>query len=87
MFLGDLSVEGVNLFLSEPVARGGDVFVVIEQPKHLFIRGKVLWSTLSQLNLRVLSAESYRYRARVCFVYASREERQLVQNYFKSIFA
>lgn len=86
VFLNDLNSNEVTLFLAEPILRETDVFVVIEQPKHLFIRGKVVWCTLFQLSMKVLSVESYKYRARVRFNYETAEERTMVEEYFRSLF-
>src|SRR5262245_39304051 len=65
VFLHDVSEASAGIFLTEPVKRGEQVYVVINEPKHLFLRGEVAWCGLYRLNTRVLSTENFQYRATV----------------------
>ena len=85
VFLHDLSEAGVGVFLKEPLRKGQRVFIVIEQPRHFFMRGEVAWCALFRLNSCVISPEIYQYRAGIRFIYDDVVDREIVGNYFKSI--
>ena len=85
VFLHDLNEIGVSVFLTEPLRRGQRIFLVIEQPRHFFMRGEIVWCSLFRLNTRVISAENYQYRAGIRFVYDEAIDRDAVPNYFKLI--
>lgn len=85
VFLHDLGEEGVSIFLTAPVKRGAEVYLVINQPKHLFVRGEVAWCGIYRLNTRVISAENYQYRANIRFRFETAEERELITRYFASL--
>lgn len=87
IFLNDLSIQGVGIFLSAPIARGEEVFIVIEKPRHLFLRGRVAWCTLFRMQKKIISMENYDYRARIQFSFDSKEDEEVVKKYFEQLLA
>lgn len=85
VFLHDLTPDGVGLFLTEPVGFGEDVFLVLEYPKHLFVRAQVVWCNLYRRSSRVISVENYQYRAGVKFQFDTETDQLLVTRYFEEL--
>ena len=87
VLLHDLTPDGVGLFVAGPLSRGDAVSIVINKPRHIFLRGKVVWCTLFTYKTRVLSAENYKYRVRIHFEFDSQDDRAEVAKYCESIAA
>lgn len=85
IFLHDLTVDGVGIFLPHALPKGSEIFFVIEHPRHLFLRGRVAWCNLFQLNTRVITAENFQYRAGIKFDFDTHEDRTLVGEYFNEL--
>ena len=85
IFLNDLSIQGVGIFLAGPITRGEEVFVVIEKPRHLFLRGRVAWCTLFRMQRKIISLENFDYRARIQFSFDSEEDKEVVKKYFEQL--
>jgi hypothetical protein len=81
VFLYDLSPSGVSVFLTAPLSRGDKVFLVIEHPRHLFIGAEIAWCGLATLNTRVISPESYGFRAYLKFDFETAKEQEAVLRY------
>lgn len=69
VFLSDLSVKGVGLFLESAIPNGLPVTVTIESEEPFSVRGRVVWCAPYTLSLKVLSVEAFTYRAGVRFEY------------------
>lgn len=85
VFLNDLSPEGVNCFADVSVGKGEIVSIVVEQPKHLFVKGLVLWCSPILTTAKVLSKESYKYRVGVKFRFTDDEEREALTKYCQEL--
>ena len=85
VFLNDLTPDGVGLFLTAPLQKGEEVFLVLEYPKHLFIRGEVAWCNLYRLNTRIISPENFQYRAGIKFQFDTETDHLIVARYFEEI--
>lgn len=86
VFLNDLSPTGVGLFINTPLDKGAEVSIVIEQPKHLFVKGEVAWCQPYTLNTRILSEEVYAYRMGIRFIFDSPEEAETLKRYCDELF-
>jgi len=84
-FLFDLRPESVAVFSTEPLDRGTEIALVIEHPRKLFVKGEVMFCTLSPWNPRVITDEAYRYRVFIQFRFESQSEALAVQHFCRSI--
>ena len=81
IFLVDLSPSGVGIFLPEPLAKDEIVTLVIEHPRHIYVKGTISFCGLYTLHTAVLSPESFAYRAYIKFVFDSPEEREALRKF------
>lgn len=86
VFLTDLAPEGVGIFLPIPLSKGDMVNLVINQPKHLFVKGKVTSCAPYTLNNKVISTENFSYRIGIQFVFDSPEEKANVKKYCDELY-
>jgi hypothetical protein len=81
VFLHDLTANGVGIFLTEQIKPETEINLVIEQPRHLFFKARVKWCSLHQINMRVITAESFGWRAGLQFEFDLPADRELVERY------
>lgn len=72
VFLHDISPGGVGLFCERAVEIGSKVDLVLEVPKHLFVRGTVVWCAEAGVTSHVISTETFHYRAGLTFQFDSK---------------
>lgn len=87
VFLNDLSPTGVGCFVIEPIDKGEKVSLVIEQPKHLFVKGEIMWCTPYTLDTKIISSEQFRYRVGIRFEFESTEEAAAVKAFCEELYA
>ena len=87
VFLSDLHASGVGLFVEKKLDRGETLSIVIEQPKHLFLKASVTSCSLYSLDKKVISAENFNYRVQVKFIFESDEEKDEVRKYCAELFS
>jgi len=87
VFLQDLSPGGVGIFTNLQFPKGDRVSIVIEQPKTLYVRGEVMWCNPYTFDTKVLSADQYKYRAGIRFVYDSPEEEAAVKSFCEDLYS
>ena len=78
VFLLDMKVDSMNVFLHEPLSRKEKVFVVVQGHRHLYVQAQVVWCSLSSLSTRVISEETFRYRAKLKLIYDTNLDRNAV---------
>lgn len=88
VFLNDLSPTGVGVFTNLAIEKGEAVSLVIEQPRHLFVKGQIMWCAPYTLNTKVLtSQEQFRYRIGIKFVFNDDEERNALKKYCDDLYS
>lgn len=87
VFLNDLSPTGVGCFVNVAIDKGELVAMVIEQPKHIYLRGEVIWCSPYTLDTKILTAERYDYRVGIKFIFDSPEEADIVKKYVEELYA
>lgn len=87
VFLNDLSPTGVGCFVNVAIQKGEKVAIVIEQPKHIYLRGEVIWCSPYTLDTKILTAERYDYRVGIKFLFDSPEEAEVVKQYVNDLYA
>ena len=86
VFLSDLNAAGVACFVHSDIPKGAVVSIVIEQPKHLYVRGEVTWCTPYTLDTKVLSIDRFEYRVGIKFVFETPQEAEEIKNYINEIY-
>lgn len=87
VFLTDLSPTGVGLFASASLEKGELVSLVIEQPRHLFVKGEVAWCIPYTLETKIITSETFSYRIGIKFVFETEEEADTLKKYCEEIYA
>jgi Tfp pilus assembly protein PilZ len=85
VLLNDLSLTGVGLFTEAPLPISDYVSLVIEYPRHLYVKGKVIWCTPYTFDTKIITQEHYPYRAGIKFIFDNEQEQKNVQEYIESI--
>ncbi|MGE4234443.1 MAG: PilZ domain-containing protein [Bacteriovoracia bacterium] len=85
VFLTDLNPQGVGFFSTEAIEKGELVSIVIEQPRHLFVKGEVIWCKPYTLDTKILSEDSYTWRVGVVFDLKTKEEQESIKKYCEEI--
>jgi hypothetical protein len=86
VFLSDLNTAGVACFVNSELPKGAVISVVIEQPKHLYLRGEVAWCTPYTLDTKVLSIDRFDYRIGIKFIFETPQEAEEIKNYINEIY-
>ena len=87
VFLNDLSPKGVGCFVPVSFEKGDSVSVVIDEPKHLFVKGQILWCKPYNLESKVLSNEHFPFRIGIKFQFDSDKEAEAIQTYCSELYA
>ncbi|MEW6058145.1 MAG: PilZ domain-containing protein [Bdellovibrionota bacterium] len=87
VFLNDLSPNGVGCFVNTSIDKGEKISLVIEQPKHLYLKGEVMWCTPYTTETKILRQEQFQYRIGIKFHFDSPEEAQAVHAYCQELYA
>jgi hypothetical protein len=77
----DLRPHGVTLFVDRPFTRGDLVTMAIDKPNHLYVKGIVRWCGIQQLDLKILSTESFVYRVCIQFYFESPDEVEALRQF------
>lgn len=85
VFLNDLSTTGVGLFAHDNLVPGENISVVIEQPRHLYVKGVVVWCSPYTMTTKIITAETFNYRAGIRFIFDTEEERKTIADYVESL--
>lgn len=86
VFLNDLSPTGVGCFTNTHVDKGENISLVIEQPRHLFVKGQVLWCTPYTMSTKILSQETFKYRVGIKFIFADEEEKAALRKFCDDLY-
>ena len=79
VLLNDLTSAGVGLFSLHSLAIGQEIALTLDQPKKVYLRGKVAWCQEYDSDSHVLSAEAYSYRIGIHFVFETKVEQESVK--------
>lgn len=81
VILNDISPKGVGLFSTQALLPGQDVAITLEEPKRIYLKGRIVWCQEHDVESHVLSESRYSYRIGIAFVFETPEEFQAVQHY------
>jgi len=86
VFLNDMSPTGVGCFTNIPIEKGEVISLVIEQPRHLFVKGQVLWCSPYSMSTKVLSQETFKFRVGIKFSFTDDEEREAIKKFCQDLY-
>ena len=87
VFLNDLSPEGVGCFINVALDKGEQVSLVIEQPKHIYIKGEIIWCSPYARDTKILTQSQFNFRAGIQFKFDDEEEKAAVRKYCEELYA
>lgn len=85
VFLNDLSTNGVGIFLEHKLPQHASIALIIQAPKYLYVKGKVMWCNRFNYDSKVLSSNKFIYRAGIKFKFNSDKEKEEVESYINSL--
>lgn len=80
-----MSPTGIGMFSSIALDINEPIAVVIEQPRHLYLKGTVCYSNYIIPPSRVISIDPMPFRVGVQFSFETDEERDLIKKYLEEI--
>jgi hypothetical protein len=83
--LHDLTPGGISLFIDTPLVRGEKISIVIEQPKHVYVKGEITWCGICPLDSKILHVENFKYRIGVKFHFETEQEAQAIGDFCASM--
>lgn len=86
VFLTDLTPSGVGCFVDKALDKGTVVAIVIEQPKHLFVKGEVIWCSPYTLETKIIATEQFRYRVGIKFLFDDAEDQEALKQYCEDLY-
>lgn len=83
--LNDISKRGMGVFSPHPLSVGQEITITIDQPRQIFLRGKVVWCQEFETSRHVLSANPFNYRLGVKFIFNSAQDEEAVAAYCEEL--
>ena len=83
--LNDFSSKGVGVYVSQKFHIGQELKLTLQEPTPITITGKVVWCQDQPTSGAVLSANQFRYRAGVEFIFASKEEEEAAKAIYENL--
>lgn len=87
VMLNDLSAAGVGCFVNTAIEKGEKVALVIENPKHIYLSGEVVWCSPYTLSTKILSTEQFKYRVGIKFHFDTAEEQDAIKKFIDDVVA
>ncbi|MBI3544153.1 MAG: PilZ domain-containing protein [Deltaproteobacteria bacterium] len=87
VFLNDMSPTGVGCFTNVAIDKGETVSLVIEQPKHLFVKGEIMWCSPYTLSTKILTQAEFKYRVGIKFCFDSDEEKAALKKFCEDLYS
>ncbi len=84
-FLFDFRPTSLAFFTTDAVERGSKLSIVLEHPQKVFVRGEVVWCTLTPWNPKIIREENFIYRVYAKFYFESAEEVTAIKNFCQSL--
>jgi len=81
VILNDLSLQGVNLFSTEPHIAGAEVAITMEDPMQIYLRGRIVACQEYAIDSHIMSVNNFSYRLSVKFVFETEREQKAVQDF------
>ena len=83
--LNDLSPRGMGLFCSRSMLVGQEVAVTLDEPRRVYLRGRIIWCQEYDTESHVLSQQSYSFRVGIKFVFQSAQEEEAVKAFCEEL--
>lgn len=85
VILNDLTPKGMGLFCASPLLVGQEVAITLEEPKRIYLRGRIVWCQEYDADSHVLSQQSYSYRMGIQFIFESPEEQVAIRRFCEQL--
>jgi Tfp pilus assembly protein PilZ len=85
VLLNDFSSKGVGVYVTEKFHVGQEVTLTIHDPTLITISGRVAWCQDQPTSHTVVSANSFKYRAGVEFIFKTPEEEAAVKAIYEEL--
>lgn len=86
VILNDFSAKGMGIFASQALMVGQEVAITLQEPKQVYLRGRIVWCQEYDAESHVLSANPFSYRMGIKFVFQSKQEEQAVAKFCDELF-
>jgi Tfp pilus assembly protein PilZ len=83
--LNDLSPFGVGLFSERQFNVGQEVALTLEQPRRIYVRGRVVWCEDQSPYSHVMSAKPFGYRIGIQFSFNTEQEQEALRTFCDQI--
>lgn len=85
VLLNDITPKGIGLFSTSPMLPSQEISITVDQPKRLYVRGRIVWCMEHNINSHVLSESKYSYRVGIQFLFDTDEERKALETYVQEL--
>lgn len=85
VLLNDITPKGIGLFTTSPMLPSQEISITVDQPKRLYVRGRIVWCMEHNANTHILSETKYAYRVGIQFIFDTEEERQALAKYVQEL--
>lgn len=85
VLLNDITPKGIGIFSTSPMLPSQEISITVDQPKRLYVRGRIIWCMEHNANSHVLSESKYSYRVGIQFIFDTDEERKVLEAYVQDL--
>ncbi|MCM2277219.1 MAG: PilZ domain-containing protein [Oligoflexia bacterium] len=86
VILNDISHGGMGVFSSVPIVVGQEIAITLQEPRRVYLRGRVVWCQEYDTESPIISKNPFSYRMGVVFQFRDRQEEQAVKAFCEEIF-
>src|SRR4051812_46479694 len=81
ILLNDLTPKDVSLFSPQPLGVGHHISLTLEDPKRVYVRGRIVGCQEFDCSSPIVSEHSYSYRVKVVFVFDTPEDEKTFREF------
>ncbi|MCM2324724.1 MAG: PilZ domain-containing protein [Oligoflexia bacterium] len=85
ILLNDLSPTGVGIFSNAAILVGQEIAITLQDPKRVYLRGRVVWCQEYDLHRHVISSSPFSYRMGIHFLFRNQEEEDAVKAFCNEV--
>ena len=87
LMLTDISPKSLNLFSVNPIMVGQEIGMTLEEPRQIYLRGRVVSCQEYDADSHIISVKPYSYRMQIKFIFETPEERERVARFVYELVA
>ncbi|MGK5089275.1 PilZ domain-containing protein [Bdellovibrionota bacterium FG-2] len=86
VILNDLTPTGLGIFLPRPIMVGQEISITLEEPRQIYLRGRIVWCMEIDAGSHVISVnQRYSYRLGIQFMFESATEKEAVKQFVEQV--